>query len=214
MVSHAESTRHFELVFETIPHEGDAIAIDRRRPKPGSGGTLTTNGLTRIEVPAGPSYLVLGGEKPYLVTVPPTRLPADSIYLVEPLSRGPDTALLLLAPAAQPVRVNGEHIARVACLKDADVVELGPCGWVCQATLSVRVTIGRPPDAYLGRECPICRTPFVESTSVWLCPGCGTALHAEPPDAPGAKRCIDPCSECPSCGAPIVRDPTSPEPPR
>jgi len=150
LVSHAESTRHFELVFETIPHEGDAIAIDRRRPKPGSGGTLTTNGLTRIEVPAGPSYLVLGGEKPYLVTVPPTRLPADSIYLVEPLSRGPDTALLLLAPAAQPVRVNGEHIARVACLREADVVELGPCGWVCQATLSVRVTIGRPPDAYLG----------------------------------------------------------------
>ncbi len=213
MVSHAESSRHFQLVFETIPGGGDVVAVDTGRPKPGSGGTLTTNGLTRIEVPAGPSYLVLGGEKPHLVTVPPTRLPADSIYLVEPLSRGPDTALLLLAPAAQPIRVNGEHIARVACLKEADVVELGPCGWVCQATLSVRVTIGRPPDAYLGRECPICRTPFVESTSVWLCPSCGTALHAEP-DGPGAKRCIDPCSECPSCGAPIVRDPSSPEPPR
>ncbi len=214
MVSHAESSRHFQLVFETIPHEGDAIAVDRRRPKPGSGGTLTTNGLTRIEVPAGPSYLVLGGEKPRLEAVLPARLPADSIYLVEPLSRGPETALLLLAPASRPVRINGEHVARVACLTEADVVELGPSGWVCQATLTVRVTIGHPPEAYLGRTCPICRTPFVESTAVWICPSCGTALHAEPPDTADAKQCIDTSSECPSCSAPIIRESSSLEPPR
>ncbi len=196
MVSQAASSRHFNLVFETIPAGGDV------------------DGSTCVQVPGGASYLVLGDEKPRLVTVPPARLPADSIYLVEPLSRGSETALLLLAPASRPVRVNGEHVARVACLGEADVVELGPTGWVCQASLSVRVAIGCPPEAYLGRTCPICRTSFVESTLVWLCPSCGAALHAEPPDAADAKRCIDPCSECPSCGAPIVRESSALESPR
>ena len=198
MVSQAQSTRHFQLVFEAIPAGGDAVAVDP----------------TRIEVPDGPSYLVLGDEKPRLVTVLPARHRADSIYLVEPLSRGPETALLLLAPAARSVRVNGEHVASVACLSEADVVELGTSGWVCQATLSVRVTIGRPPEAYLGRVCAICRTQFVESTAVWICPTCGAAVHAEPPDTADAKQCIDTCSECPSCSAPLVRESSSLEPPR
>jgi hypothetical protein len=174
----AASLRRFELPFEAL-----------------TGNSMSSP--ARIDVPAGPSCIAFDDTP---------RLADAGTLLVEPVHRGRDAALLLMAAPDVTLRVNGLPCGQIVCVHAGDVVESGIAGWVTQVEMTTRWQLGTPPESLLGERCPICRRVFDERTTVWVCPVCGTGLHLEPGTSAETLKCLDLASECLQCHLAIDRD--------
>ncbi|MHC4949287.1 MAG: hypothetical protein ACYTG1_13710 [Planctomycetota bacterium] len=186
MVRHAEAVRRYELHLD----------------EPAGAGPGTDERV--LPVPEGISYMTLPADAPARLDPRPSETPDGPVYLVEPLVRRQDAICVLVAPADHPVRVNGEALTHLACLGHDDVVELPGCR-TGRVALHRSSRPGRPPADLVGRACPLCTRPFTGTTTVWICPACRTALHAEAGDGDDVLRCVTIGTECPSCGEVIDR---------
>src|SRR5215469_17030556 len=136
---------------------------------------LIAEGAERLGVPPGVSYLqadAAGGVR-LLGKAPGKGAPACA---VEPVG-GRTPQLLLLNPAGARVRVNGQPAPPVALLNVRDQVQLGSAP-ALHVTTYHAARVGPTPEGLLGKECPVCRAPLA-ATTVYVCPGCGAALHCE-----------------------------------
>jgi hypothetical protein len=159
-------------------------------------------GADKIEVPAGISFLEAPvGQPPRLLRATEMR---DAAFLLEPILRARQPRLLLISPGTRRVRVNGQPAPRLTLLSVKDQVQFTP-DYLLHVTLYHRSSIGPPAPAAIGRECPICRAPFLPSTTVYVCPACATPVHCEGEER-GAERleCIRLGPDCPVCGAPVL----------
>jgi hypothetical protein len=155
----------------------------------------------RLGVPGGVSYMQAGAAGPprLLAQAPAQGEPAFAVEAVG----GRQPQLLLLSPAGARVRINGQPAPRVALLSIKDQVQLDG-GPVLHVTAYHAARVGPTPDDQLGQECPVCRAPLA-ATTVYVCPGCRTALHCEGEDkGPERLECARLTSECPTCRAPVV----------
>jgi hypothetical protein len=160
-------------------------------------------GPERVGVPPGVSYLQAGEAGPprLLPRAPARGGPACAVEAVA--GRQPQLLLLLLSPAGARVRVNGQPAPRAALLGIKDQVQLGG-GPLLHVTAYHAARVGPTPDDRLGQECPVCRAALA-ATTVYVCPGCRTALHCEGEDkGPDRLECARLTSECPTCRAPVV----------
>jgi hypothetical protein len=157
-----------------------------------------------LEVPPGVSYLRYEGGRPELTADAPA---TGKAFVVEPLELGHRPVLVVVSPQGDRVRVNGQIAPRVTIVAETDEMQLDGAETVLYATCYRRSTIGPPPAESIGEICPICRTPFVQATTVYVCPGCGQALHLEGPER-GAERleCARMTSTCPTCYEPVNVD--------
>jgi hypothetical protein len=164
-------------------------------------GTAGAGGPRRLGVPGGVSYLQAGASGPprLLAKAPAKGEPACALEAVG----GARPQLLLLSPGDARVRVNGQPAPPVALLGVKDQVQLGG-GPLLHVTAYHAARVGPTPADQVGRECPVCRAPLA-ATTVYVCPGCGTALHCEVEDkGPDRLECARLTSECPTCRAPVV----------
>ncbi len=155
----------------------------------------------RLGVPHGVSYLQVGPAAwvRLLAKAPAKGEPACA---VEPVG-GREPLLLLLSAAGARVRVNGQPAPPVALLGVKDQVQVGG-GPLLHVTAYHAARVGPAPEGLLGRECPVCRVPLA-ATTVYVCPGCGAALHCEGEEkGPDRLECARLSSECPACRAPVV----------
>ncbi len=198
MARNASTTRSFHLV----DHQRGADTAGRPASRGSAAGAPADDAV--LVVPDGVSRLVFGdGRRPRILSRPRRRGPVgDRIECVlEPLRRGHDTSLLLLAPPGRPVRINGEHTAHVICLRQRDVIQIGR--WTLHIAVHVHAEIGLAPAEYAGHKCAVCRRD-VAGTVVYLCV-CGAAIHC---DRSGRKTAAD-CllgTDCPVCRTPIRFD--------
>ncbi len=158
-------------------------------------------GPERLGVPPGVSYLQAGAAgRVRLLPRPPAK--GEPACAVEPVG-GRTPQLLLLSPAGARVRVNGQPAPRVALLGVKDQVQIGG-GPALHVTAYHAARVGPTPEGLLGKECPVCRVPLA-GTTVYVCPGCGAALHCEGEEkGPDRLECARLSSECPACRAPVV----------
>ena len=156
-----------------------------------------------VPVPHGVSYFCVNGNSkaPRCLSVPPTGEAARRAYLLEPVRRGHESLLLLLAAPTYPVRVNGEFITHCACLREQDVIQLDD-GTAYQVLVQVRSVIGSAPAEYADKDCPICHAKIGKSI-VYLCPACSGAVHCDRSGGEKARNCLL-GSECPACHARIA----------
>jgi len=154
-----------------------------------------------LPVPTGASAVVAApGGHPGLV--PATTPPGTGALIVEQISnRRRQLRLLVVNPTGDRLRVNGHVAPRVAILGEKDMVQLADDS-ALHVTLFIRPRIGSPPSELLGKTCPVCRTAFTESSTVYLCP-CGTAMHCEPEDTDGLQ-CARMHHACIACERPIT----------
>jgi hypothetical protein len=159
------------------------------------------DGARRLGVPAGVSYLQAGGAgAPRLLARAPAR--GEAACALEPVG-GREPRLLLLSPPGARVRVNGQAAPRVALLAVKDQVQVGG-GPLLHVTAYRAARVRPTPPDRLGKECPVCRAPLAVTT-VYVCPGCGTAMHCEgEEEGPDRLECARLSSECPTCRAPVV----------
>lgn len=125
--------------------------------------------------------------------------------VVEPVQRGTECLLLLLAAEGRPFRVNGELTTHCQCLRQGDVVELFG-GATLHVTLHMSTTIGPAPTEYADRRCPTCRG-VIGTSIVYICPVCRVAIHCD--DGPGERLNCLLGSECPACHSPVRADAAS-----
>jgi hypothetical protein len=164
-------------------------------------GGAGADGPERLGVPPGVSYLQAGGAgRVRLLAKAPAK--GEPACAVEPVG-GRTPQLLLLSPPGARVRVNGQPAPRVALLNVKDQVQLGG-GPTLHVTAYHAARVGPTPEGALGQECPVCRVPLA-ATTVYVCPGCGAALHCEGEEkGPDRLECARLSSECPACRAPVV----------
>ena len=184
------------------------------RPKPApadepDAGGRRMRGQTRwtfdaLEVPPGVSYLGYEGGRPELTADAPA---TGKAFVVEPLELRRRPVLVVVSPQGDRVRVNGQIAPRVTIVAEKDQMQLDGAETVLYATCYRRSTVGAPPKESVGEICPICRTAFLETTTVYLCPDCGQALHLEGPER-GADQleCALMTSTCPTCYEPVNVD--------
>jgi len=119
--------------------------------------------------------------------------------IVQPLWSAQPPRLLFLAEGHDAVRVNGVPAPRVTLLREGDHVQ-----WneevAFQVAIFRRPRIGAPEAGQIGKPCPVCTLPVAESTRVYVCAHCGTAMHCE--EIEGGFECARLRSEC-TCGRPI-----------
>lgn len=113
---------------------------------------------------------------------------------------------MLTAPGGE-VRVNGVAAPPAGVLRLRDQVELGD-DYLLHVSQFSRPYRGPAATDHVGRDCPLCLTPIVAETAVFVCPTCQTALHAQGDETPAADRleCHLSSSTCPCCGSPLIRE--------
>jgi hypothetical protein len=109
--------------------------------------------------------------------------------------------VLVRFPPDSTPQVNGEPAPPLAVLSPGDFFQWSSAG-ALRVALFAEPLIGPPPPSALGRPCPVCRVPFVASSSCVACQ-CGVVLHCEP-DGPDALQCAQMSRACPVCHRPIV----------
>jgi hypothetical protein len=110
--------------------------------------------------------------------------------------------LLAVNPSAAPLRVNGTPAPQVALLREKDHVAFGAAAFF--VAVFHRPRIGAPPEALIGKECPVCLGPITASARVYVCSGCGSALHCDADENnPEALQCARLSNECVVCSRPI-----------
>ncbi len=190
-----------------------------------NGGRAPTRGTNHQEIHLWPeAYSGVGGEagdsgspQPMAMAPGPTVLTARSGGLqpmaanaeadadgvvVEPFRNARHQPRLLVSfPAATDPLVNGEPALHRVVLKLGDAFQ-----WTPELTVHVTVfrrpLLGGPPEAQLGKPCPICRVPFAAEATCYTC-ACGAVFHCEA-DAEGGLQCAQLSGECPRCRRPVV----------
>jgi hypothetical protein len=119
--------------------------------------------------------------------------------LLEPVARQRELFLLAVSPPDRPILVNGASAGHLVALREGDVVELGEYRQVFHLAMHVRSVIGRAPDELADEPCVICRRELGTSV-VFICSGCGHAVHFDTSDGQDALNCMlsDACPSCPS----------------
>lgn len=175
---------------------------EHTRDTAGGNGEEAPPKFEAIDVPAGVSYLEVKGGRARLWKKAPG---AKSAVAVEPLELARRSALILVSPKDQRVRVNGQIAPRVTVIAEKDQVQLAGAETVLHATRYTRSSVGPPPAECIGKKCPICRVKFTADTTVYVCSNCGQALHAEGPEK-GEDRleCASLTSNCPTCQEPVT----------
>jgi hypothetical protein len=108
--------------------------------------------------------------------------------------------LLATFPSSVAPQVNGEPAPHRTLLAPGDVVAWADRQY--RVVLINRPRIGPPPENWWGKNCPLCRVPFVAQTTAVQC-RCGVLLHCEP-DGAEALQCAQLSRSCPVCQKPIV----------
>jgi hypothetical protein len=189
-----EPAKEFRLLIDPLGLAGEPAARPEKRPAAAD--------LAALYVPAGVSYLTVApGGAPQLARQPPT---GGDAFALEPVSSHGQDHLLIVSPAHEPARCNGQSLPRLALLAVKDQLQLGD--HLLHVTLFHRPRLGPPPADFLGRECPVCRLAVVAETRIFICPHCDTPLHCEGEDKPKDQRleCVYLGSECPTCRRPVV----------
>jgi hypothetical protein len=189
-------SREFHLIAEPAMHDA--------RSHPVSAAAAGTNGL----IPVPPPAVVLPNEPARLqrgAGVLPSPLPlmpgdASADVVVEPVWGSPPPRLLVLTPRPGALRVNGAAAPRLTLLREGDTVQWS-ADIAFQVAIFHRPHIGLPDAAQVGRPCPVCTLAITETTRVYVCSHCGTALHCE--EIEGGFECARLRTEC-TCGHPIA----------
>lgn len=137
--------------------------------------------------------------------------------LLEPLLDGPKPMLVVsVVHPLERVQVNGAQIGRTHALAIGDVVTCDGGDVRLHVSMRYRPHIGAPHDEHLGRTCPVCLTTVDgrrsdgRETSVIVCCTCQAVLHEVGwiGDEAAAEKleCSRTVSNCPVCGAALVRE--------
>jgi hypothetical protein len=129
---------------------------------------------------------------------------AAGAVLLEPVARQRELFLLAVSPPDRPILVNGASAGHLVALREGDVVQLGEHRQVFHLAMHVRSVIGRAPDELADERCVICRREL-GTTVVYICCGCGHAVHFDTSDGQDALNCML-SDACPSCQSPISTD--------
>lgn len=165
-----------------------------------------TNGTQspRLVVPSGVSHLVVpAGQAPRLLEEADREDVSDAL-LLEPVFSQKQPYLLLVSQPGKDVRINGQVAPRFASLREKDQVQFDD-EFMLHLTLFSRPRICDVPDQLVGKECPVCRVPYVAQTRVYLCGNCSSAMHLQGEEEPESTRleCALAITECPVCQTPI-----------
>lgn len=183
---HSDQTRVFYVFFERSPGVGAQFPV------------------VPVPVPPGVSRLRPFRIEPLTVAPDLADAPAATVghdwpWLEPIVDAHGKLRLLMVQPEGFNARLNGLPARRVSVLREKDFLHLTPD---CSLHVSVlhRPCIGPPPAALLGRECPVCRVPFVAESRCYACQ-CGAGLHFE--EGPDSLECVRTRTEC-VCGQPII----------
>lgn len=165
-----------------------------------------------LRVPDGVSHLVTGsdGAAPQLL---PDGVGAWGAWgaggtaggvLLEPVARQRELFLLVVSPPDRPILVNGASAGHLVALQEGDVVQLDENRQVFYLAMHVRSVIGRAPEELADEPCVVCRRELGDSV-VYICCGCGHAVHCDTGDGQDALNCML-SDACPSCQAPVRTD--------
>ncbi|MHC4220010.1 MAG: hypothetical protein ACYSU7_16320 [Planctomycetota bacterium] len=160
----------------------------------------------RVAVPDGISRLMVGpnGKGPRCESTVARRSSDPPACLLEPLALESGVCLLVLAPDHLPVRINGQRLAIIACLRERDQVQLHD-GRAYHVAIHTHCVIGRAASEDRNKSCAVCHQPAGER-HVYLCSSCGCAIHCDRRDSDDVLDCLSICGECPSCHGAILRD--------
>ena len=156
-----------------------------------------------LRVPDGISQLVSDDDGARLVPDGGGGGAAGAVVL-EPVERQREMFLLAVSPPDRPILVNGASAGHLVALREGDVVQLGEYRQVFHLAMHVRSVIGRAPDELADEPCVICRRKL-GTTVMYICCGCGHAVHFDTSDGQDALNCVL-SDACPSCQSPIRTD--------
>jgi len=155
-----------------------------------------------LPVPAEPVAIVTApGEPPRLVTGNHP-LAGGAIVIEQIVNHRRQIRLLAINPHGARLHVNGQAATRVAVLGEKDALQLSDDTSV-HVTIFSRPHNGKPPPELLGKQCPVCRVPFTEDSTVYVCP-CVVAMHNSPDAEPDGLQCVRLQHACLGCGRPIT----------
>jgi hypothetical protein len=155
-----------------------------------------------LPVPTEPATVVPApGEPPRLVPgINP--LASGAIIVEQIVNSRRQLRLLAMQPWGEPLRVNGHAAPRIAVLGEKDSLQLAD-----ETTLHVtyfnRPRNGKPPRELIGKQCPVCRVPFTENSTVYICP-CGVATHNSADGDTDGLQCTRLQHACIGCERPIM----------
>ena len=126
----------------------------------------------------------------------------DGPWLEELAGTGSSPRLLLVAPAAERPRVNGEAGYRISVLRNADEFHFdGSCTF--RVAIFHRPQLGPIPPDLAGQPCAVCTTRVRAEDRCLVCP-CGAVFHMPAEEgADGSLACVLLARECPRCQQPI-----------
>ncbi len=169
-----------------FPMGGDGASRPRMEPLP---------------VPAQPAaVIVTPGEPPRLETGNP--LAAGAMVVEQIVNSRRQLRLLAVNSHGEPLRVNGQLAPRAAVLAEKDSLQL-PDDTTLHVTFFNRPRNGKPPPELIGKQCPVCRVPFTESATVYIC-SCGVAMHNSPDGEADGLQCTRLQHACIGCERPIT----------
>lgn len=179
----------FDWLFERSADGAEGTGLDRR---------------PHLVLPDGVSFLVAMPGSPAVLLGDSESAEPDRALMLEPIFGQRQPCLVLIPPAGKEVRVNGQVAPSPAVLREKDQVQFDD-ELLLHVTLFSRPQISAAAGGLVGRECPVCRVPFVAGTRVYACASCGSSMHLQGEDEPEATRleCALAATECPVCQSPI-----------
>ena len=181
----AESIRRFHL----LDAQSDSQA-------PGDGAVIVPSGVSHL---VGPSQ-----ERPWQCVQKPAN--GSCAGALEPVGGGSEVALLYAAPPGRPLRVNGDRMTHLVALQEGDLIQATTIEgdrktfFVAQ---HVSTVIGVAASDKAESLCFICHKPAADIV-IYPCV-CGAIVHYDERETDNARNCLF-GTECPSCGAPVLRD--------
>ena len=160
-------------------------------------------GTPALAVPPGPAWLwPCAGEPPKVAEAKPPGVKGAVLMEQVPLRRQP--RLLVVRAGAGRAHVNGLPAPRFALLKEKDTLRLDE-DCVLHVAVFNQPSIGLASAERVGKECPVCRVPFLATSKCYVC-ACGTVMHCEDGGNDDSLQCaqLRARSGCPACQRPVV----------
>jgi len=126
------------------------------------------------------------------------------VFLAEPLHSAGGFARMVVSCARNAVlRVNGSLAPRIVVVRERDAIQFNGCAPVYLAVYSTP-PIGEVPQSAVGKECPVCRVPFIPGARVYVCT-CGAVLHCEDDKGDDGLQCaLMTSGGCMVCKHPLI----------
>jgi hypothetical protein len=168
---------------------------------PGDAGAHGVR-IEPLPVPFEPATVITApGEPPRLV--PGIHPLSNGALVVEQIvNNRRQLRLLAIHPRGESLRINGQLTPRVAALAEKDSLQLAD-DTTLHVTILNRPFLGKPPPELLGKQCPVCRVPFTETATVYVC-ACGVAMHNSADGDPDGLQCTRLQHACLTCQRPIT----------